>query len=137
MAGAAVVVWRRTDAGLDFLVLHRAHFDRDFAGDWAWGPPGGLCDDGEPADVCAARELHEETGLRAACVPTDCGEESSRILGVDFRLFQAEVSREAEVALSWEHDAYRWLPLDEARALCRPAYVGDGLVCVARAIGEH
>src|ERR1041385_2482373 len=108
MAGAAVVVWRRTDAGLDFLVLHRAHFDRDFAGDWAWGPPGGLCDDGEPADVCAARELHEETGLRAACAPTDCGEESSRILDVDFRLFQAEVSREAEVALSWEQDAYRW-----------------------------
>jgi len=30
-----VVVWRAEAVELEFLVLHRAHFGPDFAGDWA------------------------------------------------------------------------------------------------------
>jgi 8-oxo-dGTP pyrophosphatase MutT (NUDIX family) len=136
VTGAAVAVWRRTEAGIEWLVLHRSHFEPAFAGDWAWGPPGGGCDQGESIEECARRELHEETGLDAQCVPTECGGESARTLGTDFILFQAEVALDAEVALSWEHDAYRWLPLDEARALCLPASVGDQLACVAELIRQ-
>jgi 8-oxo-dGTP pyrophosphatase MutT (NUDIX family) len=133
--GAAVAVWRRTDRGVEWLVLHRSHFGPEFAGDWAWGSPGGGCDRGESFEECASRELREETGLDADCFRTPCGEVASRELGADVVLFHAEVPRDAEVVLSWEHDAYRWLPLDEARALCLPAYVGDQLACVAALVG--
>ena len=135
MTGAAVAVWRRTDAGVEWLVLHRSHFRAEFAGDWAWGPPGGVCDSGERIDECARRELREETGLELTCVRTTCGERAAQAIAADFVLFHAEVPADAEVVLSWEHDAYRWLPLAEAEALCRPAYVGDQLACIAALIG--
>ncbi len=35
------------------------------------------------------------------------------------------------MTLSAEHDAFRWLPLDEAAALCLPARVADGIRAVA------
>jgi 8-oxo-dGTP pyrophosphatase MutT (NUDIX family) len=135
VTGAAVAVWRRTEVGIEWLVLHRSHFGAEFAGDWAWGPPGGGCDGGESVEECARRELREETGLDADCIPTTCGEEAGRAIGADFILFHTEVPPDAEVVLSWEHDGYRWLPLDEARALCLPAYVGDQLACVATLLG--
>lgn len=129
ISGTAVVVWRRTETGVEWLVLHRSHFAAEFAGDWAWGPPAGVCENGEALDACARRELREETGIDADCVRTDCGRN-------DFSVFHAEVPPDAEVQLSWEHDGYRWLPLDEARELCLPGYVGDQLLCVAALVGD-
>jgi 8-oxo-dGTP pyrophosphatase MutT (NUDIX family) len=134
---AAVGVWRRTEPGVEWLVLHRSYFEPDFTGDWSWGPPGGGADPGETAQECARRELREETGLEAACVPTDCGAPAAALLAWNFVFFHAEVPADAEVQLSWEHDAYRWLPLAEARPLCLPSYVGDQLACVAALLGER
>lgn len=128
--GAAVVAWRRTGAGLEWLVMHRAVFEPGFAGDWAWGPPGGGSLPSETADECAKRELEEETDLVAECRPTPCGNELADV-------FHAEVPADAEVVLTFEHDAFRWLPLDEARELCLPAYVGDQLACVAALIAKR
>ena len=123
-----IVVWRRTHDGVEWLVLHRSHFAPQFGGDWAWTPPSGVLDEGESEAGGAWRELREETGLEQACVRTPCGDGAIVV-------FHAEVDRDAEVRLSAEHDAYRWLPLDEARALCLPAYVGDQLACVAALAG--
>ena len=39
--GASILVWRRAGAGREWLVLHRAHHGRDYAGDWGWTPPAG------------------------------------------------------------------------------------------------
>ena len=127
--GASIVVWRTTEAGLEFLLLHRAHEGPDYAGDWAWNPPGGARVPGEPIDECARRELAEETGLTVEFRATACFD------GDEWLVYEAEAPAEAEVVLSPEHDAYRWLPLQEAYELCLPRRVADQLACVARTLG--
>jgi 8-oxo-dGTP pyrophosphatase MutT (NUDIX family) len=117
---SCVVVWRGAASGREFLVLHRAHFGPNFAGDWAWTPPAGARQPGESAAEAAARELREETGLELPFVPVESP-------NPDVAHFVAEAPPDADVALDAEHDAYRWLPLDAAAELCLPVDVADGL----------
>lgn len=57
---ADICVFRKTDAGeLQLLLVQRG--GHPFLG--AWATPGGFCNPGETADVCARRELEEETGV--------------------------------------------------------------------------
>lgn len=121
-----VVVWRHGAVGREFLVLHRAHFGPDFAGDWAWTPPSGARQPGEDPDAAAARELLEETGLELALTRLESP-------SPDVSLYVAEAPGAAEVALDSEHDAHRWLPLEAAVELCLPATVADGLRAAATA----
>ena len=51
--GASVIVYREGKAGLEVLVLHRAHRGPDFEGDWAWTPPSGARQPGENIDIVA------------------------------------------------------------------------------------
>ena len=47
--GAAILARRPADGGLhEYLVLHRAHRGPDYEGDWAWTPPSGSRQPGEP-----------------------------------------------------------------------------------------
>jgi 8-oxo-dGTP diphosphatase len=121
-SGVAVVVWRRRP-GLEVLLLHRRLFGESFAGDWAWTTPGGGREPDEPSAAAAARELHEETGLRAACRPV-----RSRIAaaqpGVEVDVFLAEVEADQPVRLSDEHDRYEWVQPDDLDR-CLPAWVKE------------
>src|ERR671930_175254 len=78
----AVVVWRRRQARTEFLLLHRlAPGGPGFEGDWAWTPPAGARQPGEPPDAAAARELNEEIGLALSLTPrrgSRAGRRSSR-----------------------------------------------------------
>jgi 8-oxo-dGTP pyrophosphatase MutT (NUDIX family) len=125
--GASVVVWRPAADGVEWLVLHRAHHGADYEGDWAWGPPSGARLPGEAVDACARRELWEEAGLELEVRRTSCGTS-------EWAVYEAEAPAHAAVALSAEHDAFRWLPLDEAAAACLPAQVADGLRAIAAAV---
>ena len=117
---ACVVVRRRGRGEHEFLILHRAHEGPDYAGDWAWTPPSGARQPGESPEVAAARELREETGLELPLTRVEP-------LLEDVALYLAEAPAEVQVELDPEHDAFRWLPLEQAAALCRPAEVAAGL----------
>jgi 8-oxo-dGTP pyrophosphatase MutT (NUDIX family) len=122
-----VVVWRDGAAGREFLVLHRAHFGPDFAGDWAWTPPSGARQPDEDVRAAAARELCEETGLELPFVQVESP-------APEVAYFLAEAPPGAEVVLDAEHDAHRWLPLEAAAELCLPGVVADGLRRAAAAL---
>jgi DNA repair protein RecN (Recombination protein N) len=87
---SCVVVWREATAGREFLVLHRAHFGPDFAGDWAWTPPSGARQPGP--DAAAARELPEETGLDLPLTQVESA-------NPDAALYVAEAPSDAGVVL--------------------------------------
>lgn len=127
-AGAAAVVWRRGDAGVEVLVLHRAHEGPDYAGDWAWTPPGGGIEPGETFEECAQRELLEETGLDLVLTRT------SRPGG--FAIFAAEAQAHHEVVLSDEHDRYEWVSVEDACVRCLPARVAESIRTAIAHIGD-
>jgi 8-oxo-dGTP pyrophosphatase MutT (NUDIX family) len=115
--GVTVVVRR----GVDVLLLHRAHEGPGYDGDWAWTPPSGARLPGESPEECARRELREEAGLDLALHRVPSAND-------DWTLWVADAPVDAEVTLDDEHDAYRWLPPDEAAALCKPDQVAVGLL---------
>ena len=122
--GVAVVVWRRSGDDVEFLLLHRAHWGPEFAGDWAWSSPGGAREPAETPEEAAARELEEETGLALPCLPTPC-----TVFGCP--IFHAEVSADATITLSPEHDGFAWLPVNEARRRSLPEPAGEIYASVA------
>ena len=105
--GAAIEV-RRTATGSgqrEYLVLHRAHRGPDYAGDWAWTPPSGSRQPGEPVLAAALRELAEETRL---AVPA--ADLRALDLSGEWVRFGLDVPADTQVRLDAEHDRFEWLP---------------------------
>ena len=126
--GAAIAVWREGGAGVEWLLLHHdpAHRDRDdLPGEWEWGCPSGSRFPREPLEVCARRELEEETGLR---LPIQLA-----LADATWPWFVTKADSDASVRLSEEHDAYRWVTFEEARDLIRPISVSRQFERAARA----
>lgn len=63
--GAAAVVPLDTREGTSQPIVTLVHQYRYAAGRFIWEIPAGKLDPGEAPEVCARRELEEETGLRA------------------------------------------------------------------------
>jgi 8-oxo-dGTP pyrophosphatase MutT (NUDIX family) len=102
--GITVVVFRQAASGTEFLLLHRNGEGPAYEGDWAWRPPSGARYPGEDLDVCAARELLEETGLTVPFAPVETDTP-------EWRTFVAEIDPDVEIVLSAEHDRYIWVGL--------------------------
>lgn len=127
--GAAIVVYRRTEQGPEFLLLHRNAEGPDYEGDWAWGAPSGARFPGENIDDCARRELLEETGLnvpliRCESIPEWC-------------VYIAEVESAEGIILSPEHDRYEWRPESTMCHGVGPAIVREQLRAAAEFIREQ
>ncbi|MET7710190.1 NUDIX hydrolase [Micromonospora sp. NPDC005413] len=105
---------------------HRFVFDR-----WVWELPGGYVDDHEQPEVCASREVEEETGWRPHQVePLLSFQPWVGTADAENMLF---LSREAEhvggpVDVN-EAEQVAWIPLAEARELvAQGEIVGAGTV---------
>jgi 8-oxo-dGTP pyrophosphatase MutT (NUDIX family) len=118
--GAAVVVVRTGPAGRELLLLHRAHHGATYAGDWAWTPPSGARLPDESIELCARRELREESGLALALIPTNCG-------SPEWPVFLTEAPYDARVVLDAEHDRFEWVSMHDAAQRCLPDVVGRSI----------
>ena len=105
---AGVVPWRAAEEGVEVLLVHRPRYD-----DWTF--PKGKCDPGESDEVCALRELEEETGL--------VGELGPELAASEYR----DALRRPKLVRYWalspsgggfqendEVDEIRWLAPDDA-----------------------
>jgi dATP pyrophosphohydrolase len=105
----------RLDQPLQFLVLRRA-ITKAYAGQWRM--IGGKIQPGEAAWQAALRETTEETGLsplRLWCLPSvntfyEWAHDRINLIPA----FAAHL--DADPVLNDEHDAFAWLPPDEAAA---------------------
>jgi 8-oxo-dGTP pyrophosphatase MutT (NUDIX family) len=127
--GATVVVASASPQGWRYVLLHRAHHGPDWDGDWAWTPPAGSRKPGEELAACAARELLEESGLRAAPRPVLTEK-------VGWAVFTLEVPWGAVVtADGTEHDRFEWVTFAQATARLRPPVLAEAFLVGCRAAG--
>jgi dATP pyrophosphohydrolase len=109
-----VLVLRRIGTEFECLLLRRA----TGRSPGSWEMVHGKLDPGEPPATAALRELEEETGYTALRLYNLSRVESFYLHKTDavtlVGMFAAFVDQGA-VKLSEEHDAFAWLPLDEAR----------------------
>jgi lipoyl(octanoyl) transferase len=101
-----IAVSRPGESGTEFLILHRAPWKKGY-----WHLAGGGVERGETDAAAAARELEEETALRAPVA--DLGDDLGYD-GVTVHAFAAEAPAGWEPTLNDEHDDYRWCRLDDA-----------------------
>jgi 8-oxo-dGTP diphosphatase len=109
---AGGVVWRRSPAGIEVLLVHRPRYD-----DWTF--PKGKLDAGEDHRSAALREVEEETGLRPSIGPELTWSEylDGRGRPKVVRWWAMTPSGGAFVA-GHEVDHVRWVPVvDAPRAL--------------------
>jgi 8-oxo-dGTP diphosphatase len=108
---AGVVLVRPGPHGPEVAVVHRPRRED-------WSLPKGKLDPGEPHDVAAVRETHEETGVRAVLGPY-LGHRSYLVDGVAKRVryWRATVAADADRAPDDEVDEVRWLRRKAARRL--------------------
>jgi mutator protein MutT len=96
-----------TDRRGRLLLLRRPETSEDNPGRWEF--PGGKIDPGEGIHDALVREVREETGLEARPGRLLGAGDQERREGRVVHLVLGAVAPDREVALSEEHDAYRWV----------------------------
>ncbi|CAK9831222.1 Bis(5'-nucleosyl)-tetraphosphatase [asymmetrical] [Anthophora retusa] len=113
------VIFRRVQGIVEYLLMQASY------GNHHWSPPKGHVDPGESDMTTAQRETKEETGL----FPSDLKiiEDAKQELRYDVKgkpkiviYWLAElIDNNKPIRLSQEHQAFKWLPLQEACSLAK------------------
>ena len=109
----------RNSEGL-YLVLYRGNTHPLFPGHTDF--PGGEVEPEEIPEAAVAREIQEETGLSVN------PNKLKKLFAKQYRqtthiLFEAKLAEpDAKIALSWEHEDYRWITPEELKSL--PKFLG-------------
>ena len=115
---AGIIFFLKTPQGTRYLVIRSsksASYRKDF-----WDFPKGRVEKGETGLQAAVREAREETGIDDFEIDPNFKETVRYFTWRDGKRipkFVAMLLVEAKtdkVKLSWEHDAYKWLSLEEA-----------------------
>lgn len=99
------------------LVLYRSETHPHLAHDVDL--PGGIIDEGETLEDGLTREILEETGLRVKVTIDDMRHSWLSSYGQEQFLYEAIVSDDQQVEISWEHSSYRWV--DDRELVEHPA----------------
>jgi predicted NUDIX family NTP pyrophosphohydrolase len=127
------VLWRRTDLGLEVLLVHPSgNYNRRAP----WGIPKGMPDPEEELEAAARRETVEETGLIAGALEP--------IGFVDYTRSKKRVHAFAGPApdgaqprcTSWEVDKAEFIEISRARRIIHPDQAAF-LDRLLRHLGEH
>lgn len=125
--GLVVCVWVYDGAGN--LLLTRRAPEKSFAG--TWENSGGAAQAGEDSRTAIARELWEETGIRAQPEEFEyIGSDRDRHSHYDFYALKRKTPLEEIVLLPGETDDARWVSMAQARRM-----VKNGQIC--RVIGRQ
>lgn len=114
---AGIIFFRNTPKGRKYLVIRSSNHIPERGEFWDFSK--GRLEKGETGLQAAERESHEEVGIKNYQLFPDFKEtvkyftkRSGRMKFV--AMFLAE-AKNAKIKLSWEHDKYEWLPLEEAK----------------------
>lgn len=111
-------IFRRKEKNIEFLLLKRAEHEK-YNG--IWQMVTGSIDNDEKAYQTAIREIKEETNLaiyKLWVVPhVNSFYSPERDVVCMVPVFVAEVDKNKEVKISYEHDEYKWVDKEEALKL--------------------
>ena len=125
--GVVVCVWVHDGKGK--LLLTRRAPEKSFAG--TWENSGGAAKAGENSRTAIARELFEETGIRAEPAEFELiGSDRVRHTHYDFYCLKRQTPIEEIVLLPGETDGVQWASLEKVRRMVR-----NGEIC--RIIGHQ
>lgn len=82
--------------------------------------PGGIIEPYEAIEEGLIREIKEETGLtldHTALTLGFCTTYIEHEMSTNFLLYVGEVSGSEEIEISWEHESFNWLTVDELLTL--------------------
>lgn len=73
--------------------------------------PGGTIDPGETPKIAAIREVMEEAGIEldAAKVALRTKDTTTSAHGTEYYVYETQLNTTPNVAVSWEHESYRWV----------------------------
>lgn len=112
--GLVVCVWVYDGAGK--LLLTRRAPGKSYAG--TWENSGGAAKAGETSRQAIARELFEETGIKAAEEEFEfIGSDRDRSAFYDFYCLKRQISLEQIVLLPGETDAVQWVTLEQVHEM--------------------